>query len=432
MLIGAIVKESIQLIIEIKDLMRVHHRNSKLLQKIIERISQLVAPLKKLSQLKAVDEENRELFEGPLRTLQQDLNELKNFTLIFTELLSRTDFLSYLYNVWNSKKYADRMLELEDNVLKSRQALADILTFLQYTELEQMVLRMNRIEEERRNEASKCHIEKEEEKWRNYQKEQSLIMSCNPDIQPLAGTALQELMDKIAFIEGQTRSLLTSDSSASTVVEHISDVNAQEPKAATSNQFEQNTKALPVACVLNSNDFSLRLRSSSKTGLFSESSRRQLASQKKKVPNTISMMDSLISHSENSADAAESMTQCHSLKALSNPTPRYESTKLINMGLYKLTGAHGTIMNRTQGMALLTRDANMGEVRAMYNLGIAYEKGYTEDGIPNLVKALEWYSNAQKMAPRKHIQEKIRMITDWIASISETDMDEVTNTFHHN
>ena len=44
-------------------------------------------------------------------------------------------------------------------------------------------------------------------------------------------------------------------------------------------------------------------------------------------------------------------------------------------------------------------NANPPQQRAMFNLGRVYEKGYTEDGKPDLALALAWYRRALAEKP---------------------------------
>ena len=94
---------------------------------------------------------------------------------------------------------------------------------------------------------------------------------------------------------------------------------------------------------------------------------------------------------------------------------------LTHIGLYKIQGANGYKTNKNEGIADLIRAATEDNApSAMYNLGVAFEKGYTDDGIPNLHLALNYYTQAAEADPRdKMAKQKIALMRRMIAAVSD-------------
>lgn len=72
----------------------------------------------------------------------------------------------------------------------------------------------------------------------------------------------------------------------------------------------------------------------------------------------------------------------------------------ISLGLFKIEGLTQHF-DRKGGIGdlLYAANANPPQQRAMFNLGRVYEKGYTEDGKPDLALALAWYRRALAEKP---------------------------------
>ncbi|MBP9775131.1 MAG: SEL1-like repeat protein [Legionellaceae bacterium] len=94
---------------------------------------------------------------------------------------------------------------------------------------------------------------------------------------------------------------------------------------------------------------------------------------------------------------------------------------LLNIGLYKIQGSNGYRVSKNEGIADLTRAATEdNDPSAMYNLGVAFEKGYTDDGIPDLHLALNYYTQAAEADPRdKMAKQKIALMRRMIAAVSD-------------
>lgn len=99
---------------------------------------------------------------------------------------------------------------------------------------------------------------------------------------------------------------------------------------------------------------------------------------------------------------------------------KYVSAQLNNLGLYKIQGTHHQKLDKTAGIYDLTTAAEQGDPHAMYNLGIVFEKGYTEDGIPDLIRALEWYTKVLRTHPdHSRAKQKIAMLESFFAECED-------------
>ncbi|MGV3740130.1 MAG: hypothetical protein ACO1N3_02405 [Gammaproteobacteria bacterium] len=105
----------------------------------------------------------------------------------------------------------------------------------------------------------------------------------------------------------------------------------------------------------------------------------------------------------------------------SNIGAKNKSTELRNHGLFKITGENNYKIMRADGITALIQEAQQGEQTAMYNLGIVFEKGYTENGLPNMHLALEWYTKASEADPTDEMaRQKMYMIANFIKATGES------------
>lgn len=92
-----------------------------------------------------------------------------------------------------------------------------------------------------------------------------------------------------------------------------------------------------------------------------------------------------------------------------------------SVGLFKLGGLGGQVINKIEGIADLKRAAKGGHGRAMYNLGRVYEKGDTEDGKPDYPKALHWYQQALIVNPSDlRCKEKVESLSELLRPENST------------